>query len=113
MIHLLYNLYTKENRKLVGKMSRSYKKHPYICCACYKSNKRDKTLANRIFRHRTLQNIRSGKEPLYSLKQVSDTYNFPSDGLAYYYPRHRWNSLLRRGFTEEEINMFYRHAINK
>lgn len=65
------------------KMSRS-KKKPYLAWACYFSNKKDKTIANRIFRRKNKYRLKKGKPPLYHVREVSDTWNFESDGLAVY-----------------------------
>ena len=64
-------------------MSRS-KRKPYITW-CGGSNKKDKITANRIFRR--INKILLKKDPdkiKYRLREVSDTYNFTTDGLAYY-----------------------------
>lgn len=64
-------------------MSRS-KKKPYQAWACYFSNKEDKTIANRTFRRKNKYKLKKGKPLLYDVKEVSDTWNFDSDGLAVY-----------------------------
>lgn len=64
-------------------MSRS-KRKPYITW-CSGSNKKDKIAANRIFRR--INKILLKKDPdkiKYRLREVSDTYSFATDGLAYY-----------------------------
>ena len=64
-------------------MSRS-KRKPYITW-CSGSNKKDKIAANRIFRR--INKILLKKDPdkiKYRLREVSDTYDFATDGLAYY-----------------------------
>lgn len=65
-------------------MSRSYKKHPGISFVSYLSNKKDKIIANRLFRRISKILLKQGKEPKHNLKEVSDTYNFASDGLAHW-----------------------------
>lgn len=68
-------------------MSRS-KRKPYITC-CEGSNKKDKIAANRIFRR--INKIFLKKDPdkvKYRLREVSDTYSFATDGLAYYVQKH-------------------------
>lgn len=65
-------------------MSRSYKK-PYASWVCYFSNKKDKRIANRKFRriNKVFTKI-DLKKLKYKLREVSDTWNFASDGLASY-----------------------------
>lgn len=78
-------------------MSRSYKKsgnnkYGFCCWACYFSNKKDKRLANRKFRtisKRWIKKMKSFNDiddsnNVYKLKEVSNTWNFSSDGLAQY-----------------------------
>lgn len=78
-------------------MSRS-KRKPYMTCG---SNKKDKIAANRIFRR--INKILLKKDPdkiKYRLREVSDTYSFATDGLAYYLKSniddHWWNELYIR-----------------
>ena len=54
------------------------------------SNKKDKVSANKLFRRRTKIAIKVGNEEKIpsSTKEVSDNWNFCSDGLATY-----WNDL--------------------
>lgn len=75
-------------------MSRSYKKHPCITWTC-KSNKKDKRLANRLFRRLSRIFIKIGKEPLHRLKECSNTWSFSSDGLA------DWNNKLDKKFMRK------------
>lgn len=73
-------------------MSRSYKKHPSINCVCYSSNKKDKRIANRRLRRfnkQVIQSLSNGRTYLEDeteyfkiLREVSNTYNFASDGLS-------------------------------
>ena len=44
-------------------MSRSRKKTPASTIACCKSQKKDKQMCNRLFRSKSKQYIRVGKEP--------------------------------------------------
>lgn len=94
-------------------MSRSYKKHPFIAIVCYFSNKKDKTIANRLFRRISKKKIKEGKEPLYSLKECSDVYNFDSDGLARYFPKKYYNYLLEMGYTQNDVDELYRKQMSK
>ena len=80
-------------------MSRSYQHHAYktrfseifFAWAVYSSNKKDKVNANRKFRKKArhlLKRIIKNNEAFYKLelpktvREVSDVYNFSSDGLA-------------------------------
>lgn len=66
-------------------MSRSVKKHS-AAKICGHSDKRSKQIANRKFRHREHQAIlmeKYGDLPNH-IREVSDTFNFASDGLAYW-----------------------------
>lgn len=75
-------------------MSRSYKKHPCITWTC-KSNKKDKRLANRLFRRLSKILLKMGKEPLHILKECSNPWSFAGDGLA------RWNNNLNKKFLRK------------
>ena len=65
-------------------MSRSKAKHPKISWICYFSNKKDKRIANRLFRRLSKSKLKQGKDPLYRLRECSNTYNFDSDGLPHW-----------------------------
>lgn len=75
-------------------MSRSYKKHPAAKIAG-SSDKKDKRLANRLFRRLSRIFIKIGKEPLHRLKECSNTWSFSSDGLA------NWNNKLDKKFMRK------------
>jgi hypothetical protein len=66
-------------------MSRSYKKHPYIKYGG-DSDKKYRTIANKKLRRvnklKLIQDPEDGNFKI--LREVSDTWEFPSDGLAYY-----------------------------
>ena len=94
-------------------MSRSFKKHPFKVSVCYFSNKEDKILANKLFRRISKKKLKQGEEPLHSLKEISDTWNFDSDGLAYYHPKEYYNYLLELGCTQEDIDELYRKQMSK
>ena len=94
-------------------MSRSFKRNPFMCYCIYVSNKKDKTVANRLFRKRSKQRLKQGEEPLHSLKEISDTWNFDSDGLAYYHPKEYYNYLLELGCTQDDIDELYRKQMSK
>lgn len=65
-------------------MSRSYKK-PYASWVCYFSNKKDKRIANRLFRRLNKVLLKIDPERLkHRVREVRDTYDFASDGLAHY-----------------------------
>ena len=63
-------------------MSRSKRKTPMSTFA--DSQKEDKRIANRIFRHKTKQAIHHGYEPPHRLREVSDVYGFAGDGKTYW-----------------------------
>lgn len=94
-------------------MSRSFKKHPFTTIACYFSNKKDKVKANRLFRRISKLKLKQDKEPLHSIKEISDTWNFDSDGLAYYCPKEDYNYLLDLGYSQEYIDELYRKQMSK
>jgi hypothetical protein len=94
-------------------MSRSKKKNPFMAICVYLSNKKDKIMANRLFRRISKHRLKLGKDPLYSLKECSDTWNFESDGLASYHPKSYYNYLLKYGYTEDDINELYRKQMSK
>ena len=64
-------------------MSRSRKHTPAITW-CGRTNKRSKQICNRIFRHRSRQNIRNGLEPLHKKQEALNNYKFNEDGTAVY-----------------------------
>jgi hypothetical protein len=64
-------------------MSRSRRHTPAICW-CGKTNKRSKQTCNRIFRHRSIQNIRNGLEPLHNRNEALNIWEFDKDGKAVY-----------------------------
>lgn len=61
-------------------MSRSYKHNPFLKWA--NSNKKDKIAAHKKFRR--LSKHSPDKAPIY-MREVSDTWSFASDGLAFYH----------------------------
>lgn len=69
-------------------MGRSHVHHPKLSWVCYSSNKKDKRLANRRFRrvnkHILTQDILEEKMLFKKIREVSDTYDFNSDGLPHY-----------------------------
>ena len=66
-------------------MSRSRKKHS-AAKICGRSNKRSKQMANRKFRHKEQLSLLMEKYERIPehIREVSDVYNFSSDGLAYW-----------------------------
>jgi len=65
-------------------MSRSIKKTPIIghCNCC--SEKKDKRIANRKFRLSTKILLKKGKDPLFSIRQISNVWQFGKDGKQYH-----------------------------
>ncbi|MBE2898348.1 hypothetical protein HPC37_05875 [Pasteurellaceae bacterium 20609_3] len=76
-------------------MSRSYKKTPINGHTCFESEKQDKRRANRKFRRATRYCLRLGKTPPFSLRQVSNIYDFAKDGKSYFC-KARWPELMRK-----------------
>lgn len=84
-------------------MSRSIKKHPFISICIHASNKWDKRQANKKFRHLSKSKLASNKELPVRLKEVSDVWNFSSDGLAFYISRKDY----------EQLNNYYNKLLRK
>lgn len=84
-------------------MSRSFKKNPFCAVACHSSNKKDKTTANRKFRKASKQKLKTNMDLPHSVREVSNTYNFSSDGLAYYHSRKDFDTLEQYGYDPEEM----------
>lgn len=67
------------------------------------SNKQDKQIANKKFRRKSKLNIRDlDKDIPYDLDEVSDTWNFRSDGLAHYssFKDKFWNNVDKEEWEE-------------
>ncbi len=64
-------------------MSRSVKRTPATCWSG-RTNITSKSKCNRIFRHRSKQNIRSGLDPLHNKNEALNVWEFNRDGLAVY-----------------------------
>ena len=69
-------------------MSRSVRKTHKIKCAGNVSNKLARSRANRLHRRVNKIILQKGKEDFKHLREISDVWCFPSDGLAVY-----WNDL--------------------
>lgn len=67
-------------------MSNSVAKHNKIKCDPKISNKLARSKANRKLRRIAKQLLNTGEEFLPYLRDVSDVWSFPSDGLAIYWP---------------------------
>lgn len=65
-------------------MARSKVKHKYLKCAKSISNKDDRSKANRRMRRKTRELLAKGEEFLPLLRDISDPWDFKSDGLAIY-----------------------------
>lgn len=94
-------------------MSRSFKKNPFSAICGYKSNKKCKTLANKKFRRLNKLKLVAEKEPLKSVREVSNVYLFDSDGLPYYRGKHYYDFLLQLGYSQEECDNFYSKIFRK
>ena len=95
-------------------MSRSHKYHTFATI-CRGRNKKDKRIANRKFRrHNNLAIKHNLDKLLYKLRECSDTWDFPTDGLAYYQNPKRWRRFRYwRDISDEEFNEFYRKLMGK
>jgi hypothetical protein len=72
-------------------MARSRRKTPKTkITGIHTSDKKDRSLANRKFRRQSKVDLEASQEPPVSLREVSDTWGFESDGLA------RWNDTDNR-----------------
>ena len=67
-------------------MSKSKVKHNKMKCSPDISNKKDRSNANRKLRRIARILIKKGEEVLPNLRDISDPWNFTSDGLATYTP---------------------------
>jgi len=61
-------------------MSRSRRKNPICGWTICKSEKEDKSIANRRLRRRVIDAIRRNEEIYPELREVSDVWNFGKDG---------------------------------
>ena len=99
-------------------MSRSRKKHPSCSVVCYFSNKRSRTRANKKMRRYNKKIIDSlfdrGMESILSiddgekfkiLREVSDTYDFDSDGLPGVYDPHQLMIDWTKGIPHQSRGM--------
>jgi hypothetical protein len=64
-------------------MSRSGKKTPIFGFSSSDSEKKDKRMANRSFRHKAKQQIRTGKEPVTDMNEIMTTWEMAKDGKRY------------------------------
>ena len=77
------------------------------------SNKQDKQIANKKFRRKSKLNIRDlDKDIPYDLDEVSDTWNFRSDGLAHYtsfsFKNNYFNNMVDKEEWEEILKKLKR-----
>ena len=95
-------------------MSRSHKYHTFATI-CRGRNKKDKRIANRKFRRINNLAIKHNLDKLlYKLKECSDTWDFPTDGLAYYQNPKRWKRFrMWKEVSDEELNEIYRKLMKK
>lgn len=97
-------------------MSRSYQHHAlknkfrsgYWAVCSYFSNKKDKLAANRRFRRRSrmIANKDDGDGVYPIMREVSNTWDFSSDGLAYYHSNNARS--WQKDYNEEDIKRFTR-----
>lgn len=69
-------------------MTNTFRRTPISGNTTARSEKRDKQFANRRFRVLCKNAIRLGKDPFYTLREVSNRYNFDKDG------KHWWPGFL-------------------
>lgn len=95
-------------------MSRSHKYHTFGTI-CGGRNKKDKRIANRRFRrHNNLAIKHNIDRLLYRLRECSNVWNFPTDGLAYYQDPKKWKRFrMWRDISDEELKEMYRKLISK
>lgn len=67
-------------------MSKSFAKHNKMKCASNVSDKLARSKANRKLRRLTKVLLKIGKDFFPLLREVSDPWDFPSDGLSHYFP---------------------------
>ena len=65
-------------------MSRSFRKSPKCGMANAASEKHDKRIANRKFRHKNKQALEEGKEGPIKKQETSNVWTFNKDGKQYY-----------------------------
>lgn len=95
-------------------MSRSHKYHTFATI-CRGRNKKDKRIANRKFRRINNLAIKHNLDKLlYRLRECSNVWDFPTDGLAYYQNPKRWKRFrYGRYISDEELNEIYRKLMRK
>ena len=96
-------------------MSRSHKYHTFGT-VCGGSNKKDKKIANKKFRRTNTLAVKYNlNKLLYKLRECSNTYNFNTDGLAYYMNPKDWRKfrIWREALSDEELKEVYRKLMSK
>lgn len=95
-------------------MSRSHKYHMFATL-CGGSNKKDKRIANRKFRRINNLAVKHNLDKLlYKLRECSNTWNFTTDGLAYYQNPKEWKRFrMWREVSDEELKEMYRKLMSK
>jgi hypothetical protein len=64
-------------------MSRSQKKTPTLGFSGSESEKKDKQMANRIFRRKAKQQVKTGKEPVSNMNEIITTWEMAKDEKRY------------------------------
>jgi len=78
------------------------------------SNKKDKRIANKKFRRRESmeekETLLSGEDHFFTtdIKDVSNVYDFSSDGLSFYFRFYNTKGRFRRGPIEKDEQYYYR-----
>ena len=93
-------------------------KGAFMNCVCYFSNKISKRLANRAFRNKSKAKLRydllrdnlENHTNYIKIQEVSDNWDFSSDGLKYYilFKDSCWYTRWSGPWTQEEIDKFKR-----
>lgn len=98
---------SKKNRKL--------KFGGFFHWVTFKSNKKDKRIANRTMRHNNKILIKLGKDPINKVKEIYDNWNFNSDGGAKYRTYNKQNRFGvsysiwgQEAWSQENINYMNR-----
>lgn len=94
-------------------MSRSYKYHSFFTI-CKGRNKKAKRAANRLFRrHNNLAIKHNIDKLLYRLRECSNVWDFPTDGLAYYQDMKMWKRFRNNQLSDEELKEMYKKLMSK
>lgn len=77
-------------------MSRSRRKHKNFKISGNTSNKKSRSRANRVFRRVNKIILKTGGEFFKLIREVSDVWDWPSDGLADFY----WHDATKKDMSK-------------